>query len=85
MQAPKTLYPGHSSAGRLGLAEMTDPRRDLINLAAVLPQVNHRRSNHVQRVESIMKKNRSTNDISNLYPSMYAKNQHGKLTSHLSN
>jgi hypothetical protein len=55
------------------LTQLTDPKRDLVSLTAVLPQVNHRRSAAVQRVESIMKKTRSTNDISNLYPSQYSK------------
>jgi hypothetical protein len=54
------------------LTQLTDPKRDLVSLTAVLPQVNHRRSAAVQRVESIMKKTRSTNDISNLYPSQYS-------------
>ena len=50
---------------------MTDPRRDLINLTAVLPQVNHRRQVHTRPVTSIIKRSRSQNDISTLYPSMY--------------
>ena len=50
---------------------MTDPRRDLINLTAVLPQVNHRRQVHTKPVTSIIKRSRSQNDISTLYPSMY--------------
>ena len=53
------------------LAEMTDPRKDLINLKAVHPQMNHRRSVHMHATTPIIKKNQNLNDISNLYPSMY--------------
>lgn len=56
---------------RLSLAQMTDPRRDLVNLTAIKPQANHRRSHHVSPVTPIIRKARSLNDISNLYPSMY--------------
>ena len=61
------------SAGlpRLSLALMTDPRRDLVNLTAVKPQVNHHRAQHISPLRSIIKKSRSINDISNIYASMY--------------
>jgi hypothetical protein len=62
---------------------MTDPRRDLINLTAVLPQVNHRRQVHTRPVTSIIKRSRSQNDISTLYPSMY--NQQKQPMAQLSN
>lgn len=58
---------------RQRLAVMTDPRKDLINLGAVLPQVNHRRQIHQKPVTPIIRKARSQNDISTLYPSMYTK------------
>jgi len=38
---------------------MTDPKRDLINLTAVLPQVNHRRQVHTRPVNSIIRRSRS--------------------------
>lgn len=59
----------------MSLALLTDPRKDLVNLNAVLPQVNHRRQIHMQPVTSILKRTRSQNDISNLYPSLYCKSQ----------
>ena len=55
------------------IAEMTDPKKDLVNLRAVPPQLNHRRAAQNQNVKPIIRKSRSQIDISNLYPSMYAK------------
>lgn len=59
---------GKYGGPRQNLAEMTDPRRDLINLRAVPQQQNHIRHN---TYDGIIKKSRSLNDISSLYPSMY--------------
>ena len=53
------------------LARMTDPKKDLVNLRAVPPQLNHRRSASVQPVRGIIRKSKSKVDISTLYPSMY--------------
>ena len=41
------------------LAEMTDPRKDLVNLRAVPPQLNHRRAASIQNVKPIIRKSRS--------------------------
>lgn len=60
---------------RLSLAQMTDPRRDLVNLSAVKPQVNHHRTQHISPLKSIIKKSKSINDISNIYASQYQKNK----------
>lgn len=62
---------------------MTDPRKDLVNLKAVPPQLNHRRSASLQQVSSIIRKSKSKVDISTLYPSMYtnhAANEHAAGT-----
>ena len=61
---------GKYGGPRYNLAEMSDPRKDLINLGAVHIQSNHRRQ--ILNVPPIIKKTKSLNDISGLYPSMYA-------------
>jgi len=53
------------------IAEMTDARRDLIHLKAVHPQLYHRRTS--QSHTPIIRRSKSLNSISNLYPSQYAK------------
>lgn len=63
------------------LAEMTNPLKDLINLKAVYPQLNHRRQVHVNPVTPIMRRARSINDITVRYPSMYAKKEQKPLHS----
>ena len=70
--APTSKYTRAASHKRLSLTELTNPKRDLINLTAVIPQANHRK--HLFRSTTpIIKKNRNLNDISNLYPSLYTK------------
>lgn len=66
--APSTKFVRQSTK-RNELALMTNPLKDLINLTAILPQANHRRTANMPA--SAIKKTRSLNDISNIYPSMY--------------
>lgn len=42
--ATSAKYTRAASHKRLQLAELTNPKRDLINLSAVIPQANHRRT-----------------------------------------
>jgi hypothetical protein len=63
------------SASRLPLATLTEARCDLVNLDVIKPQVNHRRAAQLQTHQPIMRRSRSFSDVSQIYPSVYARDR----------